>query len=999
MAPIGIITIIVSAIRVGGPMWLKAVVGRAKENISNIEMELMSSTSREVCDLYNGTSIVRSAGTAPVWEYICLFPKGSTGSSSAKSLQIRFMTLKQAVDGGLLEEMAEAPNKSSPRSGKVMHKFQGADGGARATTTSVTTKKTLRNKLLSFRHLGLNAPEECDAEQGTPHEHSDHLQARNNEGVLENAAATDETPILTIIHDISLDAPNISLNLQNSHNRIWIRLVATIGVVLQSGVMIFFGLMTHPKYKSHFQRDDKPVANHAAPMTVTGTGLVVLAMIICGHVIESSTEEKFYRTTKDFEIGMYWVQQEQTVADQVFESFVTYPSSPRSIITMSRRKVVHPEVPKFSQAFRPYLWSQALSSVLNLSVLEVKTTIGAFIGVAGFVVQFIGLRAMNSWATLAQLVAVALMTFLRAIVRPGFTNSFEKAKLLPGFELDWLAWELVKKAKGDEISTESSIPGKTTSSTSMSSTEVTDPGKQHISPGFWAVNSGGSVEYKPFREPPIRNNQPTSYSNSEAYDVMTMRRGLCKLAGFQGRNSSITVNLALAIEKAMGIFFPHETEGKVYRWCLDIVHSRTNPTKGSKQQIWFDISHNGTSWQVLADNFDACLSLWSYTIQQEEEKSGEESQLRDPAGDDDDSWLRKSRSGLCFRLLGPKNEQLVQDLKWWAPQGTEMVIEIDKIAKYETKTGKGITKDRLSRKVDCSRIVGYSPSVLPPRSNISGLQALDISPAVSKVEKDGASLAIEARDSLVDLFAKDLLFSFMQSAEKTMKHPLPTKAELRPDASFSDHEIVCSLWNQDLTDLAEAFRKLGFGHEQEAFIGIVSPFSMAQRLPFPQALFDCVWSKIMKGFDGSSVEKWLKILEHLAQSYLKKDVGIWERYLALLVEVVREISTRVDLITKGNLGGNSTRRQDIWLLQGLKRILRAECAHKELFICLAYLYEKQRRRMTERVFALEVFTSHEPSHFPRYLHLTKLHHAAMSTSKIELKDILKSDKLSYGYIN
>ncbi|KAF5525610.1 hypothetical protein CGCA056_v003761 [Colletotrichum aenigma] len=59
MAPLGIITIIVSAIRVGGPMRLKAIIGRAKENISIAEMELMSSTSREVCELYNGESIVR----------------------------------------------------------------------------------------------------------------------------------------------------------------------------------------------------------------------------------------------------------------------------------------------------------------------------------------------------------------------------------------------------------------------------------------------------------------------------------------------------------------------------------------------------------------------------------------------------------------------------------------------------------------------------------------------------------------------------------------------------------------------------------------------------------------------------------------------------------------------------------------------------------------------------------------------------------------------------
>jgi hypothetical protein len=57
MCPIGIITIIVGAIRVGGLLWLKAVIGRGRENTAATEMELMSSTSKEVCELYNGRAL------------------------------------------------------------------------------------------------------------------------------------------------------------------------------------------------------------------------------------------------------------------------------------------------------------------------------------------------------------------------------------------------------------------------------------------------------------------------------------------------------------------------------------------------------------------------------------------------------------------------------------------------------------------------------------------------------------------------------------------------------------------------------------------------------------------------------------------------------------------------------------------------------------------------------------------------------------------------------
>lgn len=82
MAPLGIITAIVSAIRVGGPSWLKAIVGRARENLSVAEVELMSSTSHEVCELWNGQQIVRCTGTAPITEFICLMPPALLDSDS-----------------------------------------------------------------------------------------------------------------------------------------------------------------------------------------------------------------------------------------------------------------------------------------------------------------------------------------------------------------------------------------------------------------------------------------------------------------------------------------------------------------------------------------------------------------------------------------------------------------------------------------------------------------------------------------------------------------------------------------------------------------------------------------------------------------------------------------------------------------------------------------------------------------------------------------------------
>ena len=72
MAPLGIITALVSAIRVRGPNWLKALVGRARENIAAAEVEVMSSTSHDVCELWNGTAIVRTVGRPMVKQLVYL---------------------------------------------------------------------------------------------------------------------------------------------------------------------------------------------------------------------------------------------------------------------------------------------------------------------------------------------------------------------------------------------------------------------------------------------------------------------------------------------------------------------------------------------------------------------------------------------------------------------------------------------------------------------------------------------------------------------------------------------------------------------------------------------------------------------------------------------------------------------------------------------------------------------------------------------------------------
>ncbi|RPA75199.1 hypothetical protein BJ508DRAFT_214707, partial [Ascobolus immersus RN42] len=70
-APLGIITAMVGAIRIGGPPWLRAIIGRARENKASAEVELTTSTSKDVCELWNGASIVRMMGSGKIFQLVC----------------------------------------------------------------------------------------------------------------------------------------------------------------------------------------------------------------------------------------------------------------------------------------------------------------------------------------------------------------------------------------------------------------------------------------------------------------------------------------------------------------------------------------------------------------------------------------------------------------------------------------------------------------------------------------------------------------------------------------------------------------------------------------------------------------------------------------------------------------------------------------------------------------------------------------------------------------
>jgi hypothetical protein len=92
MAPIGIITAITSVIRVGSMKLLKALIGRSRESSESVEIELLSSTSQNISETWNGFDLVRESGNGNVLEVVyrrasVMTPKASASLEGLKGEQ------------------------------------------------------------------------------------------------------------------------------------------------------------------------------------------------------------------------------------------------------------------------------------------------------------------------------------------------------------------------------------------------------------------------------------------------------------------------------------------------------------------------------------------------------------------------------------------------------------------------------------------------------------------------------------------------------------------------------------------------------------------------------------------------------------------------------------------------------------------------------------------------------------------------------------------------
>ncbi|KAF4449004.1 ankyrin repeat protein [Fusarium austroafricanum] len=298
MAPLGVITTIVSAIRVEGPPWLKAIIGRSRENRSVAEMELMSSTSQETCELWNGDDVVRCQGLAPVKEFICLLPP-DIPINEIKRIRITRLEDEEARKGGLIKKEGAYSTDTT---------VQLLTPKAETQTNEVAQTFRTFGKKMQNLWRGLWSRNRSTDEETPATISLERLKPQDNE-------QQGQEPEMVILRNTKTQAPNITLNRHKKVTRRHLYIAAAFGCIVQLGVLTYFGLTTY-YYSSKFKKGDKMVLGYAFPFSAGGTILLVTGMFFCAHVVDRSTKEIRYKPTQGYEAKVVWLQPKQVLREK-----------------------------------------------------------------------------------------------------------------------------------------------------------------------------------------------------------------------------------------------------------------------------------------------------------------------------------------------------------------------------------------------------------------------------------------------------------------------------------------------------------------------------------------------------------------------------------------------------------------------------------------------------------------------------------------------------------
>ncbi|PNP60634.1 hypothetical protein FNYG_14637 [Fusarium nygamai] len=587
------------------------------------------------------------------------------------------------------------------------------------------------------------------------------------------------------------------------------------------------------------------------------------------------------------------------------------------------------------------------------------------VSLCGFVVQFIGLRGMHWSASIAQLGAVLVMTSLRAWVRRGLAKPPQCQLLSSGFELDWFAMTL-----GDLESAPWLHPSEA-------------EGKRHSRPCWdWRiVTGGGPAMYKPFQKKRQQTSEPEDPDTpSKAHRVMTIRRDLGELADWRGPASAESIALARSIEVTMDALFDSRT-GK-FTWTLKACGG---------ELINFRLErHRNKNWKAYSDEIEAALSLWLYSVSEQEQDHQQEQrkQAAQRTLHKDDAWLRATGSPAkrSLRLLGAYTQGLYRDLQWWMSDGASRVIGVHAAEPDATKI-----------EVESHRIVGSGNRTtdLPSTYRIwqpSQTTGHDTTnPHVEEGKAANALLATESYSPLKLLYAQDMFSAFMWATAKTLTKPIEGGADIRPDEISSDNAWQSfTLLNGQLSKMAQDIQSTGLGSIEDIYHSIIPPLSVEHKLPQADAIIELARQHAKRheqlGHWKEAADAYLWLFR-TAKTFPEQS-GIAAKATAVLMEYLRLVTSAIQLREA------QQEESDLQRLKELKKTLEKELKSGVPWILsrLMKLYQDQGRPWKCDFVQEDTSVGEDEYDWGEVFNFTELHRLAQSNEPWRLVEKLEKEE-------
>ncbi|SCO54281.1 uncharacterized protein FFNC_15436 [Fusarium fujikuroi] len=818
----------------------------------------MSSTSHEVCELWNGQEVVRVMGEGLIREFIIMVPAGSDWDGNSATVETK-------------------------------------DQDEYLNERGFTIQERIFGKL--------------DIEEGIGHAGKDGLSV-----VIIRRKETEDI------------APNLTLNIHSRVGRGELYAVALFGILVQLGILAYYACLTYySPFRFHLLNKGDVIESYAFSCTAAGTTLIVAGMLICSLIVEKSTSEKRYLPiSKANEARVVWLQRPGTVNDQTFESFAIYPESPQAVITTSRRASRTRSQGRETSSDKSW-WECVSGKELN----EVLTLMGMFFSISGFIVQFVGLRAMHWTASVTLLGATILMTCLRVLVRRNLAQVPKSQRLLAGHELDWLTMILAGDVKNAPW---------------MGHPKVDEDGLKRpcADRGGWdwrvsSVENPETLNKLCPSSDTYRHMKPQQIHQSVGQTLglakqavkahnkaMKIREDLGGLANWHGPAYAEAIVLARAIEMTMDTLLKPHPANPLFTWSL----TARWPCGGTNSEsIDFLVRLENQKWKVSSNEIDAALSLWLYSVYKDENILG--NIAFDGAGVRTTEMMEERN----LRLLGSHTPALHRDLRWWMPDGAIRVIAVgsDSSGQHHTTV-----------EVKPHQVVGFAsnPELGSAEGRIYLFETFNDTPR--DTSNGNGTLAVESYSPLKTTYTQHMFSAFMWALAKAME-PIPTRAEIRlkdtDGLSNSPPWQFLSFHNTTLSKLAKNIQSTGLGSLEEVYLAIIPPLSAWNKLPRADAIVEWTREHTKRheqlGHWKEATDAYLWLFE-VSKTFSEQS----NKATAVLMEYLRTVTLAVELKGAQAYGEEDTKRlmKEKWRLE-----TKMKTADQEVLSSLMRLYAGEGR--------------------------------------------------------